>query len=82
MQDTDTADLKIYEAPDNPPGGGGGTIPVDFSTGIDPDEQTVMAGETTTYTVIVNRTNFTGDILLNQTIADDPNIKSANLDRT
>ena len=82
LQDSASAELKIYEAPYTPPGGGTTPAARDFSIDIEPDEQIVMAGDTTTYIVIINRTNFTGDILLNNTIADNPNIKSAILDQT
>lgn len=77
------ADLIIYKettAVIIPPGGG--SDPIDFSITVDPDERTVIAGDTTTYTVIINRTNFTGDILLSHIIATNPNIKSATLDQT
>lgn len=77
------ADLIIYkeEVVVIPPGGGGSPSR-DFSITIDPNERTVLAGDTTTYTVIINRTNFTDDILLSNLIATDPNIKSATLDQT
>jgi len=84
LQRSASADLIIYIEPEDEgePGGGGTPTPRDFAVAIEPEERTVMAGEKTTYTVIINRTNFTGDILLNQHVADDPNIKSATLDRT
>jgi len=83
LQRSASADLIIYTEPETPSGGGGSTPTArDFSIDIDPDEQTVMAGDTTTYIVIINRTNFTGDILLSNRIANDSNIKSAILDQT
>lgn len=77
------ADLVIYKEVIVivPPSSGGGTTR-DFSITIDPSERTVLAGDTATYIVIINRTNFTGDILLSNIIANNPNIKSATLDQT
>lgn len=77
-----SADLIIYKAPDDPvTPPGGGTTPTprtnDFNILIEPDEETVMAGESTNYKVLAIRNGFNGPISLTTDLLDNSEVTSA-----
>ena len=78
---SDSADIIIYKAPDDPvtpPGGSTDPTPInDFRILIKPDERTVLAGGGTSYTVTAFRNGYNGPISLTTDLLTNPEIASA-----